>query len=36
VAETVQMAPAKMAPAAKAVPQKRADAATSVRVAAAH
>ena len=39
VAETVQMAPlapARMAPAAKAVPQKRADAATSVKVATAH
>jgi len=39
VAETVQMAPlapARMAPAAKAVPQKRADAAPSVKVATAH
>ena len=39
VAETVQMAPlapARMAPAAKAVPQKRADAVTSVKVATAH
>ena len=39
VAETVQMAPlapARMAPAAKSVPQKRADAATSVKVATAH
>ncbi len=39
VAETVQMAPlapARMAPAAKSVPQKRADAVTSVKVATAH